>query len=490
MIFMKKKPNILFILTDDQGAWAMGCSGNSDIKTPNLDSLARQGIRFDEFYCTSPVCSPARASLVTGTIPSYHGILDWIKNGNLDSWKYPHMKNSPGFDMQDTAIDYLKDQTTYMEVLAANGYQCALSGKWHLGDNVTKKAGFCNWYTIGRGGCSYMHPDICDEGTVSESNQYVTDLITERAIQYLTQFSESEAPFYLSVHYTAPHSPWEEKEHPVKYRKLYENCEFTATPSLPVHPWQIDSCPIGDTEEKRRENLTGYYAAISAMDTGVGQMIQCLKERELIEDTIIIFTSDNGMNMGHHGIWGKGNGTYPPNMYDSSIKVPFLISVPGCVSPGSVCHNMLSQYDVFPTILDLAGCAFTLSPMQPGHSFAQMLEQPDKQDNNRVVVFDEYSKTRMIKKSHYKYIHRYKNGPCELYNLAEDPEETVNLYGQAPYQTLVESMRNEMELWFEKYSIPEKDGRNYNVSGKGQLKLCFEEQAFEQQLSYYHSENP
>lgn len=122
-----------------QGAWAVESETNHDIKTPNLTRLAAQGTTFDEFYCTSPVCSPARASIVTGKIPSCHGIQDWLKKGNLDAWKYPHMAVMDGFDMEDKAIDYLKGHKTYMEYLAENGYHCALSGKWHMGDNINKK---------------------------------------------------------------------------------------------------------------------------------------------------------------------------------------------------------------------------------------------------------------------------------------------------------------------------------------------------------------
>ena len=113
---------------------------------------------------------------------------------------------------------------------------------------------------------------------------------------------------------------------------------------------QANTCPIGDTPEKRREYLTGYYAAISAMDAGVGKIMDWVEGHGLEDDTVIIFASDNGMNLGQHGIWGKGNGTYPPNMYDSSVKVPFIIKVPGCEAPGSTCSAMAGQYDIFPTI--------------------------------------------------------------------------------------------------------------------------------------------
>ena len=138
-------PNILFILSDDQGPWAMGCSGNPEIRTPNLDRLAASGIRFENFFCTSPVCSPSRASLITGRIPSQHGVHDWIRAGNM-----------PGEHQQESeAIDYLAGQLAYTEILAANGYICGLSGKWHLGDSINSQKGFSHWYVHERGGGPY-----------------------------------------------------------------------------------------------------------------------------------------------------------------------------------------------------------------------------------------------------------------------------------------------------------------------------------------------
>lgn len=197
---MKKKPNIIFIITDDQGAWAVESETNHDIKTPNLKRLAEAGVTFDEFYCTSPVCSLARASIVIGKIPSCHGIQDWLRKGNLDAWKYPHMAMMDGFDMEDKSIDYLKGHKTYMEYLAENGYHCALSGKWHMGDNITKKKGFEYYFTIGRGGCHYYDADIFEDGELSISHEYITDTITNHALEYLDRLSGEGAPFYLSVH--------------------------------------------------------------------------------------------------------------------------------------------------------------------------------------------------------------------------------------------------------------------------------------------------
>ena len=294
------------------------------------------------------------------------------------------------------------------------------------------------------------------------------------------------APFYLSVHYTAPHSPWEENEHPKEFRDLYKDCEFKDTPDLPIHPWQANTCPIGDTPEKRREYLTGYYAAISAMDAGVGKIMDWVEDHGLEDDTVIIFASDNGMNLGQHGIWGKGNGTYPPNMYDSSVKVPFIIKVPGCEAPGSTCSAMAGQYDIFPTILSLAGCEYELESKQPGRSLMEQINHPTAEYEDRIVVFDEYSKTRMIKKGKLKYIHRYGDGPCEFYDLSTDPDEENNLYGNPVWEEQIQRLKAEMEEWFDRYTDPKMDARKGGAVGRGQEKMCYEENAFDQSIELYY----
>lgn len=165
-----------------------------------------------------------------------------------------------------------------MDLLAEHGYRCGLSGKWHLDDSLHSTHGFNDWYTIGRGGCGYFEPDIIYDGKIHFETGYVTDKI------------------YLSLHFTAPQSPWEESDHPKEYLDLYRNCSFSSTPDLPLHPQQVHSCPHG-TGERRKELLRGYYASITAMDHQIRRIIQRLEDLGLREDTIIIFTSDNGMNM-------------------------------------------------------------------------------------------------------------------------------------------------------------------------------------------------
>lgn len=467
---LSQRPNIILILTDDQGSWAMGCAGNSEIQTPNLDRLASRGMRFENFFCASPVCSPARASILTGTIPSAHGINDWLRGGNLDMEQFPELKDNPVFASESKAINYLEGLTAYTDILAENGYTCALSGKWHMGDSVHPQHHFSKWYTIARGGCDYFHPDMVQDGKVFFEDKYVTELITDHAIQYLDELRAEQNPFYLSVHYTAPHSPWDENNHPKKYIDLYRDCEFYSVPDLPLHPWQTLTAPYG-TGEKRKELLRGYYAAVTAMDENVGRILDYLDEHQMTDNTLIIFSSDNGMNMGHHGIWGKGNGTFPQNMFDTSVKVPFIISYPNHVPSGQVCQNLVSHYDIFPTLIDYLGLEVSeIKQKLPGKSFSALLHGEKCPDDHCVVIFDEYGPVRMIRNHEWKYVHRYPYGPNELYHLTEDPNEEHNLFFNDELTDVIAEMKARLEQWFYQYTDPALDATKECVTGMGQLR--------------------
>ena len=161
------RPNILFILADDMGAWALHCAGNTDIRTPNLDRMAQRGVRFDNFFCASPVCSPARASILCGTMPNCHGVLDWLDGGNVPA-SHPFTAGKDVFRFETQPIRYLEHLTSYTELLQQAGYTCGLCGKWHLGDSLSPQKGFTDWYTIARGGCDYFKPEIVENGTIRE----------------------------------------------------------------------------------------------------------------------------------------------------------------------------------------------------------------------------------------------------------------------------------------------------------------------------------
>ena len=454
------RPNILFVLTDDQGFWAMGCAGNREIRTPHLDRLSATGIRFENFFCASPVCSPARASLLTGRIPSQHGVHDWIRAGNTTI--------EP--DKGGRLTEYLKGQIGYTDLLAADGYECALSGKWHMGDSHHPQKGFTFWEAHAMGGGSYYSAPMIQAGEVYRDPQYVTDLMTDNALLFLDRQAQDKAPFYLSVHYTAPHSPWGRDQHPEAiYDEYHEGCPFKSVPQEPMHPWQMNSAPYGYDDEIRRSILSGYFAAVTAMDQNLGRIIDWLEAQGLRENTLIFFTSDNGMNMGHHGIYGKGNGTFPQNMYDTSVKVPAIVSRPGHIAEGEVCEALLSHYDFMPTLLEYLGLENPAASGLPGRSFAGLLRGQGLAGRESVVVYDEYGPVRMIRTEDWKYVHRYPYGPHELYDLASDPDERDNLVDDAAHEGKVTELKGGLEGWFAQYVDPLVDGTHEPVTGKGQL---------------------
>lgn len=457
------QPNIVFILSDDQGAWALGCYGNHEIITPNLDRLAERGVRFDHFFCTSPVCSPARASLLTGRIPSQHGVHDWIREGNA------------GVE----AIEYLAGLPTYTEVLAAHGYECAISGKWHLGASDKPQKGFSSWYVHQKGGGPYYNAPMFRDGELVEEPGYVTDAITDEALRFLTHSSRNSRPFYLSLHYTAPHSPWIDS-HPKDIVDLYEGCAFETCKQEARHPWSILSdAPNSAADEALadpRAALKGYFSAVTAMDRNIGRVMKQLDDMGVTDNTLVVFTSDNGFNCGHHGIWGKGNGTFPLNMYDSSIKVPLIMSHPGKFPANRVSSKLLSGYDIMPTLLDYAGLPCPDKEIVPGRSFLPHLlavhDASEEEAEHEVVVFDEYGPTRMIRTRQWKLVRRFPFGPDELYDLQGDPDELDNLIDREETRDIQETLSSRMAEWFLAYADPAVDGVKERVSGNGQIHLA------------------
>ncbi len=468
----KLQPNIVFILADDLGSWALGCAGNNEVQTPNIDRLAREGMRFDNFFCTSPVCSPARASILTGRIPSSHGVLDYLKSGNFDRQylKSAGLDHMPIFSHEKEPIEYLKGQLAYTDILVQEGYTCGLSGKWHLGDQQRKQKSFSHWYTTRKG---YFGQPAVRDGHVVIEKDYITDLITADALNFIDNQIKDEVPFYASIHHHAPHSPWGREDHPSRFFDLYEDCPFDSVPFESQHSWTIGTCPSPENSTERRgELLKGYFASITAMDEGIGKILDRLDEGGIRKNTVVIFMSDNGMNMGHHGIWGKGNGTFPLNMYDTSVKVPAIISRPGHIPCGVVNRDLLSQYDIMPTILDYLGYNQVDGSDLPGISFASLLRGGELKKRENVVVFDEYGPVRMVRSTDWKYVHRYPYGPNELYNLKEDPNEEHNLVADPDKAAKIKELKGILDIWFHRYTDPGFDGTKEAVSGLGQLGLA------------------
>ena len=490
------RPNLLFILSDDQGAWAMGCAGNEEIRTPNLDRLAREGIRFDNFFCASPVCSPARASILTGLIPSQHGVHDFISMPH-DRQGQPN-RNSPA-----NGIPFLEGNTCYPELLADIGYRTCLSGKWHLGDAREAQCGFEDWYPMPFGQCSYRDvPIVKDGGHTCVNNTYATDLFTDNALKFLEEQVEEEAPFCLNVSYTAPHKPWGREHHPEElWDDYYNNCPFKSTPGPEetlasgfqrysfLSPSDAEARKKVNPSELRRQDLAGYFASIEAMDSNIGRLVSWLDEQNLRSNTLIVFMGDNGMNTGHHGIWGKGNGTWPQNLFDTSVKIPCLISRPGHVPEHKISSTLLSQYDWLSTIVDYAGDA-SLSPSGlPGRSFAPILRGHKFEECDRIFVFDEYGPVRMIRSKQWKLIWRYPAGAHELYDVSNDPDEKVNLFDEPGFANLIAELRRELDDWYAAYIDPNIDGSKLPITGYGQRDHASVKKAFNHRFQMKDRQN-
>ncbi|PRB14802.1 sulfatase-like hydrolase/transferase [Microbacterium sp. MYb62] len=451
-------PNIIMIVSDDQGPWALGAAGNTEIRTPVIDALAAGGVRLSRFFCASPVCSPARASLLTARVPSQHGVHDYLDG--------PHAGAE--------STDYLAGMSTFTDALADAGYRLGLSGKWHLGASDVPRRGFVHWFALHGGGSSYDRALMYRDGLAVNVEGYLTDVIADDAISFIEDEADGDSPFFLAVNFTAPHKPFA-GQHPEEYTALYRDCAFESCPQEAAHPWQqtLDGAPIGG-EPDAREALIGYFAAVTAMDAAIGRILDSVRAQGIEGETVIVFTSDNGFNAGHHGIWGKGNGTFPINMYDESVLVPFIVSAPGRVPPGGVSDVLVSAYDFAPTLLDLVGLDPAPFEEGPGRRMADVLRgvgpEGHEDEERDVVVHTEYGPARMIRSAGRKYVHRYPFGPHEFYDLILDPGERRNLIDDDDRRGEIAAMRRRLAEWFDAHvHDTRRDGSRLPVTGAGQV---------------------
>ena len=456
-------PNILFILADDMGQWAAGCYGNNEIHTPNIDRLAREGLLFRNAFCNTPVCSASRASYFTGRLPSQHGIHDWLSGGN---------------GCEEKAYDYMQEEVFYTDVLHEHGYQCAMSGKYHLGDQPVPQHSFSHWYVHQRGGGSYVNPSLVVDGKCVDVPGYVTDLFTSDAVNFLENEWERDTPFYMSVHYTAPHSPYvgydgrADSEHPKAFVNLYENCSFKTLPQEPENAYAKHTGPLTKECLGNKECLKGYFAAVSAMDYNIGRLLSLLEVLGIDEETLVVFTSDHGFNAGQHGLWGKGNAAYPQNMFDTSLKIPLIFRHTGTIKPG-VESSMVQVIDIGPTLLQYAAnLSFPHDKNVAGVSYADILldRRLRNKDGSVRNLFGEYGRVRYARNDSYKYVTRLSN-QIELYDLKNDPDEKNNLLTGLVSQKdelLAHQQDRSLREYFSYYEDPFLTGWVLPVDGKGQ----------------------
>lgn len=421
-----KKTNVVFILTDDQAPGTLGILENPEVRTPHCDRLAGEGALLKNSFCATPVCSPSRMTLMTGQIPSQHGVHDWIDEGNEG----------------EGAVPYLAGQATLSETLARNGYRCGLSGKWHMGASESPQAGFDFWFAMPRGGSRYQDPEMYWQGEKKVFPGYATDVITDKAIEFIEE--SKDEPFFAFVSYNAPHTPYSGT--PEKYLEMYRDSPFETFPGEPLNE------PIAHNLSKanvgNRESKIHYYAMLTAIDDNVGRIADKLDELGLTEETLVVFLSDHGFMLEHHGLWGKGNTSWPYNLFDESMRVPAFFRQPGTIPAGTTSAVHTSFYDFAPTILDYLGLpALVNAKPLPGRSYAPVLRGGEMDDWDD-TVYGEYQYCRMIREPGWKLIRRTEGFPGELYDLANDPGERTNLYDEPNYAAEQKRLGEKMDAWF------------------------------------------
>ncbi|MEM7029456.1 MAG: sulfatase-like hydrolase/transferase [Chloroflexota bacterium] len=438
---MKKPRNILLFVTDDHAHWALGCMGNREIQTPNLDYLAQTGVKMVNAFTPTPVCSPARACLFTGRLASQHGIHDYLASG----------------DRAINSINWLAHEVTLGQLLKSAGYQTGLVGKWHLGQDEHPQPGYDTWFTLGRD-YPVWHQGPHRYGMAGEMKSmpgYVTQVITDQASQFLRQCTSS-APFFLTVGYYATHSPWE--AHPERLVSRYRDCTFADIPEDIAYPFGRQNLEsTNETRDNPRETLAQYYAAVTEIDEAIGRLIDVLESLDCLQDTLIIYTSDHGLNCGHHGIWGKGNGTLPLNMVEESIRVPLIFWQGSQLYGRLQRHEFVDHLDTFQTILAAAQVKAPREVVYPGKSYWPFLVNQHIADW-RTTQFGEYGNVRLARTEKYKLIRRYPDGPCEFFDLETDPRETVNRFQDPSYQPLVAQLTDQLDAYFADHEEPEKSG--------------------------------
>jgi len=436
LLAAQDKPNILYIMADDHAAHAISAYGSRINRTPNLDRIARDGMRFDRVFCVNSICTPSRAAILTG--------------------KYSHLNGVPVFNRFDGS------QPTVAKHLQAAGYHTGIIGKWHLGSDPT---GFDCWSVLpGQG--AYFNPAFLVEGGRTNYTGYVTDIITDLSLAFLKN-RPKDKPFFLLCHHKAPHGNWQpDEKHKAQFagqkipepatlfddyagradairecrQKVLENLKATDLKVPPPAGLEGDALK----KWKYQRFMQDYLACVQSVDDNVGRLLDFLDKEGLAANTIVIYTSDQGFFLGDHGLYDKRF------MYEESVRMPFLVRWPGVAQPGSVQSALAINVDFAPTFMDAAGLAVP-GDMQ-GRSLVPLL-RGDKPADWRTSWYYRYyhdpghHNTRAhygVRTETHKLIYFWKKDQWEMYDLVKDPEELRNIYGDPSQAETVATLKAEL----------------------------------------------
>ena len=432
-------PNVVFILTDNQGAWTLGCYGNPDIRTPHIDRLAAEGVRFTRALSSNPVCSPTRATFLTGLIPSQHGV---------------HTFLDPKFMMGPQAYNTLAEFTSLGEILRDAGYTCGLSGKWHLGANLTPSEGFSYWITKPDGHTrEFYDQDVIENGMVRKEAGYTTDLWTRKGVEFIEQ--NKSRPFFLFLAYNGPYSLGQLMLNPARNRHAehYRGHQFQSFPRDAMHPWQFQNKQFHNSQAA----MERVAAETSGVDDGVGEIMQTLKRLGLDENTLVIYAADQGWMGGQNGMWGMGDHFRPIGAHELMMQIPFVFRQTGKIPAGKTSDLLVSNYDFLPSLLGYLGLADKVpqQPKRPGRDFSAVLKgQQPAWDN---TVFYEMESVRAIRTDRWKLVLRHPAGPHELYDMQADPRERFNRYGEPGDEAIQMELQQKLTEFFRQYADPQYD---------------------------------
>ena len=444
-----KRPNIVFIMSDDHASHAISCYGSKINKTPNLDRLASQGMRFNNCFCTNSICGPSRAVILTG--------------------KYSHIN---GFKSNQNIFN--NKQENFAKILKRNGYQTAMIGKWHLGSDPT---GFDHYkiLTAEGGQGTYFDPEFKEDGKHVQNKGYVTDIITDDCINWIKN-SDKDRPFCLMYQNKAPHRHWLPDE---KHAHMYEDVDIPVPPtfdddfstrSAALHEQEmtVDKHFIDkDLKAEPPKNLSPkelkkwkyhryikeYLRCIASVDDNIGRFLDFLDKQGIADNTIVVYTSDQGFLLGDHGLYDKRF------MYEETLRMPLIIRYPKEIKPKSVNNDIVLNLDFAQTFLDFAHLPIP-SDMQ-GRSLRPLLKGKTPSDWRKSMYYHYYMYPgwHMVKRHYgvrtdrYKLIHFYYDiDAWELYDLKKDPHELNNVYSDPAYAEIVTELKKEIKKLQKQYN--------------------------------------
>ena len=455
-----QRPNVLFVLTDNQPASILGVYGNRDVRTPNIDRLAREGTLFRRFYAANGMCSPTRATLLTGLMPSQHGIHNWLDDSMMQDWP------------RDWSA--IAEFRTLSLVLRNRGYRTAMIGKWHLGQPWEPSLGYQYWVTLSIGHTiDFWDNTVIDNGeTVSVKGRHIVDYFTDKAVDYIEQ-QDGDEPFYLQLNYDGPYLNPPTNSGPARNRfyRDYLGRSFDSFPRVAFNqnlarqilekedhnPFIIKQIFAALAMHNDPETMANVASQNTLVDDGIGRVMAALKRKGLDTNTLVIFSSDQGNFYGQHGLWEHTVVTTPSNLYETAMNIPLIMRQPGRIEKGASFNSLLAQYDLPITILRYLGIDEVAFPNSPGKSFAGLLDR-DKPLTPREEVFFEQEESRGIRTDRYALWTRLKGtGGPELYDMWEDPQQNTNLANRPEYSLLVEDLERRITAFFDHYSDPHYD---------------------------------